>query len=65
MDVVRVRHRADDRQPVGNPGDPRQVLADGKSRHGRLDGAELAADFQRRLRLGIERLVLRRGPVQI
>ena len=56
--------RADDGDLVGDGGGARQQLAEVDARHGRLDRLEFAADFGGRVRLGVERLVLRRPALE-
>ena len=56
---VFMHHRAHDRHPVHDLRRARQTFDDLQARHGGGNGVHLAADFFRRLRLGIERLELR------
>src|SRR6185295_8099274 len=65
MDIVRMRHRADERQPVSDLGDARQMLTNVKAWDGSGDWPEDSADFGRSFRLGVKRLVLRGGPVEV
>ena len=58
---VRVRHRADDCQPVGSLGEQRKMLADLGAGHAGGDRLELAADLCRRRWLQIPGLLLGRA----
>ncbi len=58
-----VANRADDRQLVGDAGQPRHVLREVDAGHLGADGLELAANLGRRVGLGIERLEVRRPAV--
>jgi hypothetical protein len=57
IDIV-VRHREDDRQPIGPPGQLGKVLADFNARHVRLDGLKLTADLGRCQRLKVPSVLL-------
>ena len=59
VDRVAVGHRADDRVPVGQPGEPGEQLADPDAGDGRGDGPELAPDAGRGVGLGVEGVELR------
>ena len=65
VDVVGVRHRADDRAAVEDAGQARQMLADMDAGDGRRRRAELAADLVRRFGLGIVKLVLGGGAIEV
>ena len=54
------RHRADDAHPIGAGGRKREQLAELEARDARRDREERPADLDRRRRLGVEGLVLRR-----
>ena len=56
---IRMRQRADHRQPVHDPGDPRQVVADLDARHVRRDRLQFPLNLGRGLGLGVEGLMLR------
>ena len=65
--VVRVvvgRHRADHGQLVCHAGHAGEQLAKLDARHVGGDGLERSANFDRRVGLGVESLVLRRAPLQ-
>ena len=59
IDVV-VCHRPNQGELVGAPREPRQMLADAQARHRRWDGAELAAELDRRVGLHVPGVLLRR-----
>ena len=54
MGRIAVRQRANDRQPVGQPGDALEMFADERTGHGRGNRLERPANFGRCVRLGVE-----------
>ena len=58
MTALLVIYGADDGELVRMPGDQRNVLAKMNTRRGGLDGPEFTANFRRRPRLGVKRLVV-------
>jgi hypothetical protein len=54
-----VRHRAHDGHAIGDRGHAREVLAEAQPDHLRVDRAVGTAVFDRRVGLGVERLLLR------
>ena len=62
---IGMRQRADHRQAIHDPSDLGQSLADVDSRHAGRNRLQLPLNLGRRLRLGIERLVLRRRAVLV
>ena len=59
MSVVAVRERADDGQLVDHAGQPRHAIAERDARHAGGQGVELAANFGRRVGLGVEGIEMR------
>ena len=60
----RVMQAANERGAIEDPREARQMFADADAGNGRADGAVLAANLGRRVRLGVERVEVARAAVE-